>query len=280
MVEMPRARRSRGLEELAGEVYDVMKRAGFSADIISYPSGRRTIDVVSGSGSRRVLIRVVEDSSHISRVDAEELRKAAEAYDASPLIVARTINGYEAEDDVVYERQGIHVVGSNVLRQAFVEHENPLIYNIRGHYCVKINPEKLRMRRLSMKMSLGDAARLLGVTRRTVYLYEHGMGHVSIETAERMIEVFGEDIIEPIELDEPLHGEDNTVYYLRRTPVDAVARIRDTVLSIVVGSGGRRRVRAKIEESEKIASIMGSRRIIIDSLAEIQRIIKRYMSRK
>ncbi len=275
---MARGRTGRGLEALADEVYGVMRRAGYRAEIIEYPSSRRTIDVVSGREDSRILIRVVDDAATITRSDAEELRKAAEAYEATPLIVARSINGYEAEEDVVYDKQGLNVIGFEVLEQYFLRGEKPLIYNIRGHYCVRINPEKLREKRLSMNMSLGEAARLLGVTRRTVYLYEHGLEHVSIETAERMIEVFGEDVIEPIDVAEPMRGAEKT-YYLKRTPVDAVARLRDVVLSIVVGSGNRRRVRVKLEESEKMAGVMGSRRIVVESLWDMRRVIKQYFSK-
>jgi len=65
---------------------------------------------------------------------------------------------------------------------------------------VRIRGEELRKKRLERGFSLGDVASMLGVSRKSVYEYEKGTIEPTVERAERLIRVFGLDILEPIDI--------------------------------------------------------------------------------
>ncbi len=290
---MPRSL-ARELEGLLEEAYSVLKRSGRRVDIIEYPLRRRRAFDIVCNGRRNVFARVVLDASSLSREDANELRASAHAYNASPIVVAKYVYGYEAEDDVVYERHGLYIVSVEGLRQ--IARDEPLyILNSHGVYTVRVNPEKLRRMREEHGMSLGELADRLGVSRKTVYEYERGTMRLSIDKAIKLLDIFGEEVFEPIDvlevpteetydLGEPdirleemiieyLRSRGYNVVHLRRTPIDIIGyRRRGGTVSVIVKHFiSERRFTLKINEAEKIVSLTGSRKVIVEDEKDLER---------
>jgi len=286
---------ARELENLLEEAYNVLKRSGRRVDIIEYPlRRRRAFDLVS-NGRRNIFARIVYDAGNLSKEDANELRASAHAYGASPIVIAKYVYGYEAEDDVVYERHGLYVLGIEGLKQ--VARDGPLfILNSHGVYTVRINPRKLRRLREEKGMSLGELADKLGVSRKTVYEYERGAMSLSIDRAIKLFDIFGEEVFEPInvletpreetyDLVEPdvkleemiinyLRKKGYKVVHLRRTPVDIIGYRRKggTISVIVKHFISERKFLLKVNEAEKIVSLTGSQRIVVEDEKDLDHI--------
>ena len=74
-----------------------------------------------------------------------------------------------------------------------------MVYASPGGLYVKIKGDLLREVRERFRMSLGDLASHLGVSRRTISKYESGMG-TTLDVAIRLEEIFNAPLVETIEL--------------------------------------------------------------------------------
>jgi len=272
------------LEEIVENTLNSLKKSGFIVESISYPENKRSIDIIGLYRGVRLIIKASIDTSHVTDVEINDLKKVADAYEATPLIVSRKHGKKELEPDVVYRRKGINVVKDEALETIFIKGEKPYVYDIQGTYVLRLNPEKFRQRRLELGYSLGDTASLLGVSRKAVYEYEHGKRSVSIETAIRIAEIFGEDVFEPIDLlkredikppeDEPQSTVEQAIYSiaiqkgyrfyrLLRTPIDYVLRSEKNSLSIIYKGEDTRKFGFKIREAERIARTLNTKQLIV-----------------
>lgn len=288
----------RRLEELLEDTLDILRRAGFIVESITYPEDKRSIDIVGVYHGRKAVVKVSIDCSRITNTEINDLRKASKAYNASPLVVADTYRGREIEDDVVYIRRNIVVVNNKTLEQYLIHKEKTLVANIQGNLLVKINPERFRRRRLELGYTLGQVASLLSVSRKTIYEYEKGSIYVSIDKAIRIAEVFGEDVLEPFEIfltpssnepssDKPSNKLEETIfrlalkkgyrfYKLLRTPIDYILAGERETLSVIRPERNKRRFRLKIEQAEKISRTMNTKPILVEEEKDLE-VIEEYI---
>ena len=119
---------------------------------------------------------------------------------------------------------------------------------------------------------------------------------LSIDKAIKLFDIFGEEVFEPIDiLEVPKEGTYNLgepdvkleemiinylkkkgykVVHLRRTPVDIVGyRRKEGTISVIVKHFiSERRFMLKINEAEKIVSLTGSQRVIIEDEGDLDHI--------
>ncbi len=296
---MPRRAISGEVQELVDNVYSVLRRMGGRVDIIEYPSTQnRAIDLVSGKGEQRIFARVVLDIGYIERKDVEELKASASLLGASPIIVGRYVYGYAIEESVAYEKHGIHAVNVETLESVLCRGERIYVYNTRGIFLVKINREKFRERRRELGLSLGELARLTGVSRKAIYEYERGTMDLSIDKAIKIAEILGYDVLDEINILEPpsaipenkdlkspdthvekeamakLEKKGFKVVHLKRTPIDLLARKgRETIAIIVKHFISDKKFKQKINEAEKIVSLTESKEIVLEKEDDVENII-------
>lgn len=159
----------------------------------------RSFDLIAKKGDVLVIIKVV---SHIDSVTADiawDLNLIARYLQATPLIVGERARDAELERGVVYIRYGLFALSSETLYDYFAEGISPMVYASPGGLYVKIKGDLLREVRERSRMSLGDLASHLGVSRRTISKYESGMG-TTLDVAIRLEELFSAPLVETIEL--------------------------------------------------------------------------------
>ena len=186
------------LEELYTRVVDALEKRGYRVEIVSYPTShdKRSIDLLAAGTTKNIFIKVVEDLKHIDNREASELRGLSIVLDAYPLIVAEKEEGVELDDIAAYEKHGLYAVNIGGLEAAL---ENSIyVVKRHGNFYMRIDSEKLREFRRVRGLSLGDLAKLVGVSRKTVYEYERSSMDVSLSTAIRLLEVIGDEIFKPI----------------------------------------------------------------------------------
>ncbi len=289
------ARESRILEEIIEYTLKTLRKAGFIVDTIVYPEDERSIDIVGSSSDTRIIIKASANSGRVRRVEVDDLKKASVAYNTTPLIISRKHGHENIEEDVVYERHGVYVINDQTLENTLLRREKPLVQSVRGTLLVRINPEKFRTRRLELGYSLGDLASLIGVSRKAIYEYERGRIAVRIDTAIRIAEVLGEDVLEPVDIvnvrpekfrseldeEEPRNNLERLLfllarsrgfelYRLLRTPVDYVLGEEDQSVSIVYCSERGRNFEFKIEQAEKISRTMRTKPVIIEEPGDVE----------
>lgn len=130
-----------------------------------------------------------------------------------------------------------------------------------------------------MNYSMGDVAKMLGVSRKTIYDYENGDSDVSIEIAERLIDIFGPEIIgdvcETYRVDDTvivdkdhklisiLESEGFKVATLKFTAIDIIASNNSKKLIVALESRNPENSIKKIQEANKIAEEFNLNMIVI-----------------
>jgi len=227
----------------------------------------RSFDLIAGGPRGLLVIKVVAHIDSISEDLAYDLDQIAVHLNAVPLIVGEKARDNNLERGVVYLRYGIYAVNPATLHDCFCEGIPPLVYSSPGGLYVNINKEKMRELREYYKLSLGELAHLLGVSRRTISKYEGGM-NTTLEVAVRLEELFDTELVEPIELMSynsrfdnissfSQHPEDKTgiaglegigvkIHLMRRAPFNALALLDNEIILTAYGPANKTIKRAEI----------------------------------
>jgi len=247
--------------------------------LVNYPESKKSIDLVINTRQRKLVVKISENAK-IGSEELSDLKKISLLPSTTPLILTN-----KAEEDIAIEREGIMGVSLEGLSK-IIEGQRLFVYKTRGGMFVKINPEILKRKRLEMGYSLGDLSKILGVSRQAVYNYEHGNADVSIEVAEKLIDVFGEEIIGDIvqdykvKIDEKREASDDDLtaqfenygvktFRLKKTTIDFLLEYKNKKVLAALEAGSEAETRKKFHEASKIANLFKLKMIcIIDKYRE------------
>lgn len=162
------------------EITELLASHGFETSNIY---DRSCFDMMARRELILLLLKVLINVNGFSSQQAQEIKRLARTFLASPLIVGFKSKTEPLEEDVVYERHGIPVVAPETLRNMVVDEVYPEVLAGRGGYYVNINGEILKEVRERENLSLKDLADIAHVSRETIYKYEHGMVRAYPETA-------------------------------------------------------------------------------------------------
>ena len=209
---------------------------------------RSCFDMVARRELLLLLLKVFINVDGLSNIHAQEIKKLAQTFLGSPLIIGLKSKTEPLEEDVVYERHGIPVIAPETLRNMVVDEVYPEVLADRGGYYVPIDGNVIKEIREKENLSLKDLANLAHVSRETIYKYEHGIVRACPETAMILEDILNikitlsinlfknpelipesdneivNDTQEPKELVKLGFGVINT----QRTPFDAIAQANFT----------------------------------------------------
>lgn len=184
-------------EELTEAARSVLVTAGFN---VSRPINMRSIsfDIVARRDGKLLIIKILSNVDAFSRDNAQEMKVLAEALDASPILIGERSSSGELEPGIVYTRFNIPIISNETLADHLIEEVPPFIFAAPGGLYVRLDSDLLHRVRESNSISLGTLAEIAGVSRRTIQMYETGMGAM-IEAALKLEEFLGVPIIESID---------------------------------------------------------------------------------
>ncbi|MCS7144400.1 MAG: transcriptional regulator [Archaeoglobaceae archaeon] len=235
----------------------------------------RCFDLIARKDKKILLIKVLYNVDSLKVETAEEMRKIAKLLNATALVIGERFKFDFLERRVVYTRYDLPVINLATFYD-YLQGDLPYIYSAPGGYYVKINAEKLRKAREAMGISIGDAAKRLGVSKRTVRNYEEG-SDASVEVAIKIEEVFG-DVVKKIDFSEFIREEEReiksegeedeivgklreigiAIYTVRHTPFDAISKFEDN--EVIMGL-------KQVREIEKRAQLIGKVSEIVNANA-------------
>jgi putative transcriptional regulator len=189
-------------KELLYKVLSTLYRYSQGLAVIEHPRNieRRSIDIaVRLLNGRRLLVKVAHDLERIPRGEVQELASLSSTLGVPALIVSEVRRGEPLLEGIAYSKGGLYAVSPETLESIVSGREEVYIKVEREAYVVNIDGEAMRRRRAELNLSLGDVAVHLGVSRRTVYEYEKETMSPTIEKAERLLKLLGEDIAKPID---------------------------------------------------------------------------------
>ncbi|AFK23302.1 transcriptional regulator [Pyrococcus sp. ST04] len=258
--------------ELAAIVEKILNRIGFRTARFTFRGG--CFDLVATRQLLLLFIKTLTNIDKFTEDQAEDLKKLAKLFQASPLLVGLRTKNIELEDGVVYERFGIYAITPGTLYSLFAEGEPPMIVAERGGFYVKIDGEKLKELREKYGYTLAELASYVGVSRKSLQRYEKGEALVSLDVAIRLEEIFDEPIAKPVdilraklegveltsqpenelekEVFERLHRIGMNVVKIKRAPFNAVGKEEEEKIRVLTGIDEK-----KTETTVRRARIVG-----------------------
>ena len=185
-----------GREELINTTRAILARAGYS---VSSPLNMRSVcfDIVGRKNDSLLIVKVLSNIDAFSRENADEMKVLAEALGASPILIGERSSSGSLELGIVYSRFDISIISNETLSEHLLEDVPPFIFAAPGGLYVKLDSDLLKHLRETRGISLGTLAETAGVSRRTIQMYETGMGAM-IDAAIRLEEFLNVPIIEPM----------------------------------------------------------------------------------
>ncbi len=177
----------------------LLKEAGFAVSQIccSRPS---CFDLVVRKNANTIFIKVQPDVDNFSPNDSNELQNISESVFATSVLISDKARENPLEDDTVYSRYNIPAITLKTFENIVVHKIFPLIQASPGGYYVEIDGAAIRHRRQELGLSAGEMAKLIGISRRTLYGYERGMTKASVAAAYNMIYTLGIPIAKPVKV--------------------------------------------------------------------------------
>jgi len=195
-------------EELLEETRHLLIKAGFYCSEVCRirPS---SFDFVARKDNMLLIVKVLNNIDAMNEDVARELISISRFLDGVPVVVGKRSCSSMLEDDVVYFRYGVPIMTYATLEN-YLQGIPPFVSAAPGGFYVNIDGEMLRRIRKERGYSVGHLARVVGVSRRAIRMYEEGE-RASIEVAERMAELMGPDFIKPINLWEEIWKEELSI---------------------------------------------------------------------
>ncbi len=180
-------------DQLIEAVRSVLTKSGF---YVSKPLNVRGIsfDIVARRDDALLIVKILSNIDAFSKENAEEMRILGEALDASPLLVGERSGSGDIEEGIVYSRFGVPIISPSTLSEFLLEGVPPFIFAAPGGLYVRLDRDLLKKLREEKNISLGTLAEIAGVSRRTIQMYESGMGAM-IEVAIRLEEFLNQPIV-------------------------------------------------------------------------------------
>jgi putative transcriptional regulator len=184
-------------EELIARVREVLARAGF---YVSKPLNMRSIsfDIVARRDRILLIIKILSNVDAFNKENAEEMKTLAEALQASPIMIGERTGSGDIEEGIVYSRFNVPIINLQTLSDYMLEGVPPFIFAAPGGLYVKLDSQVLKEIREERGISLGNLAEVAGVSRRTIQMYEGGMGAM-IEVALRLEDFLKEPLVMPVD---------------------------------------------------------------------------------
>jgi putative transcriptional regulator len=214
---------------LVDQTTEVLHTAGFvtskRCDVRS-----RCFDITARRGTILLFLKMLSNIDGLSEDTALELKKLAEYFYASPLLIGEKARNHELQAGAVYVRYGIPAVNVDTLSDFFIDEFPPLIYAAPGGLYVKLDEQALYAARSRMNLSLGAIASQLGVSRRSIRKYEEGMD-AKVEIAIRLEAVLDVPLAVPISL------LTRHAFHAETTKADTLPPIEKQAISLLVDLG-------------------------------------------
>jgi len=157
---------------LIKKVYDFLKKNNFA---VSEPDlyGLVTFDLICKSYNKKYIIKVLYNIDTFSKISVTPLIKMSVLTGSMAIIIGEKTGNGKLENGVLYFRHGVPIFSMETFME-YINGDDPYIYSAPGGFYVQIDGKKMREIREKKKYSIGYLSQKLGVSRRSVSLYESG----------------------------------------------------------------------------------------------------------
>ena len=260
-------------------VAELLVKRSLEYSMINYPDKReKSIDLIAINNNNRIVVKILR-SKKVAKIKPD-LQNVAKIGIGIPIMIDDT-----TEQEVINDKGNVFEMNVNTFEK-ILDGEKVFLYKTRGGIFVKINSKELKKRREEMGLSLGEIAQTLGVSRISIYEYEKEDSYVSIDIAEKLVEIFGEDILGDIlnnfrtndinseaensssstslgKIISKLSEKGFRIASMNFTAVDIIASKEEKKMLFSLETENTSKSLIKFNEARKISEKMGSKLIII-----------------
>jgi putative transcriptional regulator len=158
--------------------------------------------LVAKFGNRKYLMKIAADAEDVSSSAIKDLKLLSKYTNVTSLCIVSDVKGQVLRRGVVYLRDNFVFMSLSTFTD-ILNGKEPTYRVSRGTITAMIDGKKLRELRERAGMSLSAVAEQLGVTRETVYRYERGEIEAPLRIAEKLVQMFGDDIIRKVDIWKP-----------------------------------------------------------------------------
>lgn len=274
-----------------GEAQTLLREAGFSVSQACW-SRPSCFDFAARRNRNLIVVKIQHDADSLSVTDSTDLKNISSSFEASSLLVSKNTRESPLEDDTVYSRYTISAVTLKTLENILVQRNHPLIRAGPGGYYVEIDGTSIKRKRQELGLSVGQMAKLIGVSRRTLYGYERGMAKASVSVAYDLIHALGAPVAKPVNVFEKSKAkhectllstarrvlaenkllmrifsgaERYKVTTVKKTPFDFVITVPEERMRIIGGVAGNREkdLNRRVDEILSVSRVVQARPIMI-----------------
>ncbi len=179
------------------EIREILAKGGFKIGEPLFKS--ISFDLIARGDDTLLILKALLNIDALRSEIARELKILAKELKASPIVIGRRSAMGDILDGVIYSRHGIPILSMNTFRDFILNGEYPMVYASPGGFYVNINGKLLRKIREERGLSLGQLAKVAGVSRKTIQLYEEGM-NATVDSALRLEEYLNIPLIQSIDI--------------------------------------------------------------------------------
>lgn len=203
--------------EMLQTVRKTLEDCGFELSV-QMDTGSLCFDIMARKGETLIIVKALQNVDSQPQAQADELKSLGFFLKGIPLVLGERTTKSKIETGVLYIRHGVTIMNFETLSDFLKEGIPPVAFSGPGGFYVEVDGEKLRSLRELKGISYGDLSREVGVSRKSIQMYESGKS-ATIEIGMRMEEYFNAQIIRPLdplgrnpdELVEPLGDDDSDV---------------------------------------------------------------------
>ncbi len=163
-----------------------------------YTSGVFAFDIIAKNESETYLIKVTYNIDTIRSDVVIEMQRFSVSFKISSLIIGVRSGAGLLEDGILYFRHGMPIMTLGTFKE-YVKGNRPYIYSGPGGYYVPIDGKKMQEARVSSGCSIGYVSGKIGLSRRSISLYESGSS-TTLDVFEKLVEILKSDISKSIDL--------------------------------------------------------------------------------
>jgi len=236
-------------EQLVQEVAEVLLNCNYLS--VYCTKIHSCFDMLAKREREALLVKVLENIDAFTKQQAEDMRKIAGMLSGNGFLVGEKSNEYKLRDGVLYERHKVSAGTLKTFKGIVGREELPRMRKFR-ELLVDIDERKMASRREELKLSLEELARKSGISKDTLYRYEHGKIYASEENARKIEEILGMELrkfIDPFKGRQKFVSEDTLLSILgfesvktETAPFDILGRERKLLFA---GEEADRRTMAK-----------------------------------
>ncbi len=213
-----------------------------------------SFDFIARRDNLLLIIKILNNIDSISQESAKEMISIAKFLCGLPIIVGEKTCSTFLEDDVVYFRYGVPILTIKTLEN-YIRGCPAVVCAAPGGFYVNVDGGVFSKLKKEKGLSIGQLARIAGVSRKTIQMYERGE-RASVDIAEKLAHHIGYDFIKPVTLFEEIEREEIEMKEVKdemlkiveeigafifptyRSPFHAVSKLLDEIF--IIGINGRR----------------------------------------